>query len=121
MSASATGLLRRPSILPSRKKAVPAATAQPSSIPMEPPSRNYQPVGAALDLWKSRDFEVLIEGPAMTGKAQPLDAFVFTPSGPICMKHVQIGQEVLTPGGRAKVVAIYPQGKKQVFRVEFSD
>ena len=64
----------------------------------------------------------LIEASTKTGKAQPLDALVYTPSGPVRMGDIQLGQEVLVPdGGRARVVGIYPQGLREIYRVTFSD
>ena len=47
--------------------------------------RAYQPYGAALDLWKSHDQEVIISGPAETGKTlaalQKLDALCWKYAG----------------------------------------
>ena len=59
-------------------------------------------------------------GPAGTGKAQPLDSTVYTPTGPKRMRDITPGDEVCTPdGGTSHVLAIYPQGVKDVFRVFF--
>lgn len=80
----------------------------------------YTPRGAALELFKCRDPEVLLSGPAGTGKAQPVDAVVWTPTGPARMGEISVGDEVLTPTGRAKVRAIHPQGRQPVYRVTFT-
>lgn len=57
-----------------------------------------------------------------TGKEQPLDSLVFTPSGPIRMGDIAVGDAVSTPyGGVAKVVSIHPQGEKDIYRVVFAD
>lgn len=57
-----------------------------------------------------------------SGKAQPLDAKILTPSGWIRMGDVQIGQHLINPdGGTSKVIGVYPQGKKPVYQVKFSD
>lgn len=64
----------------------------------------------------------LIEASTKAGKAQPLDALLYTAAGPIRMGDVQVGQWVLTPSGSARVVAVYPQeGDREVLRVTFSD
>jgi hypothetical protein len=63
----------------------------------------------------------IIEGSTKSGKAQPLDAVLYTPSGPIQMGAVQIGDVVFTPNGNASVTAIYPQGMADIYRVVFSD
>jgi hypothetical protein len=63
----------------------------------------------------------LIEASTKAGKAQPLNALVYTPSGPIRMGNIRIGQTVLTPDGTGCVTAIYPQGEREVWRVTFSD
>lgn len=75
--------------------------------------------GAAL-LWEHRsDDSVVLEGGVNTGKCQPLDALVHTPSGPVEMGSLCVGQEVCTPSGRARIRAIYPQGVKPIYRVTF--
>ena len=59
---------------------------------------------------------------AGTGKDQPLYSKIKTPSGWIQMGQVKLNDTVSTPDGKnAKVVGIYPQGKKPVFRVFFED
>lgn len=56
------------------------------------------------------------------GKAQPLNAKVLTLDGWKCMRDIQIGNDLATPDGLpSKVVGIYPQGKKEIMRVTFSD
>lgn len=56
------------------------------------------------------------------GKAQPLDSLVYTPSGYTKMGDLKIGDVVLTPdGGTAKINGIFPQGNKDIFKIEFYD
>jgi hypothetical protein len=56
------------------------------------------------------------------GKAQPLDARVLTPDGWKRMGDIRVGDAVVTAkGGTSKVVGVYPQGEKDVYRVRFSD
>ena len=84
--------------------------------------KHYKAYGGARILWSCRDDEVLVSGPAGTGKAQPLTATVWTPSGPRLMGDVRIGDRVLTPdGGTAEVVNIPYCGTDEIYRVTFSD
>jgi len=63
-----------------------------------------------------------IHGPNKSGKAQPLDAKVLTPNGFTRMGDISIGDIVSTPnGGTAKVVGVYPQGVKEIYRVVTND
>lgn len=56
------------------------------------------------------------------GKAQPLTATVMTPDGPRTMGSLAVGDVVCTPtGGTTPVVAVHPQGEKQIYRITFSD
>lgn len=55
-------------------------------------------------------------------RAQPLDAKLLTPAGWCRMGDVAIGDNLIGIDGKpVKVVGVYPQGKKEVFRVSFSD
>lgn len=66
--------------------------------------------------------EVLYGGSAGGGKMSPLDSCVYTPFGAIRMGDVKIGTQVSNPDGTiAKVIAIYPQGVKEVYSVTFDD
>lgn len=62
-----------------------------------------------------------IEASTKAGKAEPLDALVYTPSGPVQMGDICVGDVVLTPTGTSEVVGVYPQGEEQVYRLTFSD
>jgi len=65
---------------------------------------------------------VQIVGKAKTGKAQPLGSIVYTPSGPVKMRDIKQGDKVCTPDGKsAKILKIYPQGVKEVYKVTFND
>lgn len=56
------------------------------------------------------------------GKCQPLSSKVQTPTGPVNMGSLKIGDEVCTPdGSSAKVIGVYPQGIQEIFRITFSD
>lgn len=61
-------------------------------------------------------------GPAGTGKAQPLDCKVATPTGWSRMGDLKIGDLITVPDGTAApVTAIYPQGEKDVWKITFED
>lgn len=56
------------------------------------------------------------------GKGQPLDEIVYTPTGPRQIGTLTAGDYVLgSDGGPARVLGIFPQGKRPVFLVSFSD
>lgn len=56
------------------------------------------------------------------GKAQPLDTKILTPDGYILMGDIKIGDEILSPsGGTQTVIGIFPQGRKLMYKVTFSD
>ena len=57
-----------------------------------------------------------------TGKAQPLDSMVLTPTGYVRMGDVYVGQEVIDGlGERTVITDIFPQGVKPIYKVTFSD
>jgi phosphate starvation-inducible protein PhoH len=63
-----------------------------------------------------------VTGPAGTGKAQPLDAKILTPSGWKTMGEMKVGDEVVNQCGRAALVSgVYPQGLKEIYEVTFDD
>ena len=62
-----------------------------------------------------------VESTTKAGKAQPLDATVYTPLGPTKMGILKVGDRVLTPDGVSPIVGIYPQGEQDVYRVNFKD
>lgn len=65
---------------------------------------------------------VFVDGPAGTAKAQPLDAKILTPTGYINMGDIKVGDSVFTQNGElTTVTGVFPQGKKQIFKVIFSD
>lgn len=56
------------------------------------------------------------------GKAQPLDAKILTPRGWTRMGALQVGDVVIAgDGSPTRVVGVFPQGEKEIFRVRFSD
>lgn len=64
----------------------------------------------------------IIAAGTKAGKAQPLDAVIYTPTGPRRMGEIEIGDDVLdVDGGAVTVMGVYPQGVKDIYRVTFSD
>jgi len=56
------------------------------------------------------------------GKAQPLDAKVLTPEGWTLMGALKVGDSVITVDGEATAVTgVFPQGRKAIYKVTFSD
>jgi replicative DNA helicase len=67
------------------------------------------------------DLVVLAARPSM-GKAQPLDAPVLTPAGFVRMGILKAGSLIIGADGKPhRVLAVFPQGEKPVFRVRFTD
>ena len=63
-----------------------------------------------------------VYGAPGSGKAQPLDSIVYCPDGPVKMGEIKVGDRVCTPDGKsAKVLAVYPQGEKDIYRINFAD
>ncbi len=61
-------------------------------------------------------------GVAGSGKAQPLDSQVLTPVGFKTISELRIGSSVVSPDGTSsRVIGIFPQGAKDIFRVTFED
>ena len=57
-----------------------------------------------------------------TGKAQPLDSLVLTPTGYVKMRDVYVGQEIIDGlGNKTTITDIFPQGIKPIYKVTFSD
>ena len=56
------------------------------------------------------------------GKAVTLDTPILTSNGFVPMRDIKVGSKVFDEKGReCNVLAVFPQGKKQVYRVHFED
>jgi len=86
--------------------------------PVEPKTENQKKYISAI-----KNFPLTFAtGPAGTGKAQPLDALVLTPTGYVRMDQINIGMDVVGSNGLpTKVNGVYPQGKKLISKISFSD
>lgn len=79
-------------------------------------------VGGTEELW-SKKFNNGKETPQrFLGKAQPLHSKILTPNGWKLMGDIQIGDEICNSSyGLSKVTGIFPQGNKEVFKINLSD
>lgn len=81
--------------------------------------RNYQKSGIMNLLVSPR---MILGDDTGLGKAQPVYAKVLTPVGWRAIGDLQVGDAVMGADGRpTKVIGVYPQGRKQLFRVTMSD
>jgi phosphate starvation-inducible protein PhoH len=64
----------------------------------------------------------ICQGPAGTAKAQPLDSLILTPNGWITMGDIEVGDRVISDDGNSTIVTgVFPQGKKDIWELSFSD
>jgi phosphate starvation-inducible PhoH-like protein len=88
---------------------VPLMDAMKSLVP-EPPQKDI--VGTSIEMAPIA---------YLRGRAQPLGSKIITPNGFKLMKDIEVGDDVASESGFAKVIGVYPQGKKQVYSIVFSD
>jgi len=83
--------------------------------------RDYQ---AEIVGWAVEPSCTLLTLPLQTGKgkAQPLTTPIKTPHGDVLMGDLSVGDELLTREGNTQyVTGVFPQGKKDVYRITFQD
>lgn len=79
----------------------------------------YQQI--ALDSLASNQITML-RGPAGSGKAQPNSTLIPTKNGYVKLGDIKVGDKVLDRfGNETKVLAVYPQGLKENYKITFSD
>ena len=65
---------------------------------------------------------ITMSGKAKMGKEQPISSIVYTPTGPVTMGDIKVGDEVCTPDGTTGyVIGVYPQGIKDIYKITFND
>ncbi|MBU6272931.1 MAG: replicative DNA helicase [Betaproteobacteria bacterium] len=65
---------------------------------------------------------VIVAGRPSMGKAQPDDAPVRTPQGWVRIDSLRVGDAIASVDGRpSRVTGVYPQGRRPVWRLRFSD
>lgn len=86
-----------------------------------PPKNREQMVYSAAILSGNYDY-VVCDALAGSGKAQPLSEKVLTPSGWVSMGELQVGDYVIGSNGTPiKVLNVYPQGIRPIYRITFID
>ncbi|GGZ66600.1 hypothetical protein GCM10010344_36520 [Streptomyces bluensis] len=74
------------------------------------------------DLATEHPMHRLLQGEVGSGKAQPMDSLVLTPTGFLRMGDVRLGDEVIVPTGEIALVdGVFPQGERDVWRIVLSD
>ncbi|MBB5930202.1 ATP-dependent DNA helicase RecG [Streptomyces echinatus] len=74
------------------------------------------------DLATAHPMHRLLQGEVGSGKAQPLDSLVLTPSGFRRMGDMRVGDEVVVPAGEIALIdGVFPQGERDVWRIVLSD
>lgn len=83
------------------------------------PKDDYQQI--ALDSLANNQITML-RGPAGSGKAQPNSTLIPTKNGYIKLGDIKVGDMILDRfGNETKVLAVYPQGLKENYKITFSD
>lgn len=86
-------------------------------IPFTSPRLNYMSFGG-IPIGKIVEFY----GENHGGKALSLDCDILTPTGYKKMRDIEVGDSVIDGNGKTtKVVGVYPQGIKPMYRITFSD
>lgn len=64
----------------------------------------------------------IILAPTGIGKAQPLSTPILTPKGWIKMGNIKVNDYVIgSDGKKQKVLNVFPQGKRPIYKIKFSD
>lgn len=67
-------------------------------------------------------YEALFGGTKGPGKEMPLDSLICTPFGFKRMGDIKIGDQLSNPDGSvSRVIGVYPQGVKDIYKVTFDD
>lgn len=87
-------------------------------LPFQMDFLNYY--SKTLDRYNLRG--ALLAGAPGTGKAQPLTAKIKTPGGWSTMGEMYAGKEIIAKDGSVcKVIDVFPQGQKEIFKITFAD
>lgn len=90
---------------------------QQNTIPLNLPSLDHL-MGGGL----AKGEMGMVLSPSGRGKAQPLDTLIPTPNGVVKLGSLNIGDYVYNRFGKpVQVKAIYPQGKKELYKVTTDD
>ena len=82
----------------------------------------FNPVQSRVIEYYDKDVNGLIASATSSGKAQPDGSLVLTPNGYCLIEELKIGDQIIGGDGKStKITGIYPQGFKEIFKVNFSD
>jgi replicative superfamily II helicase len=82
----------------------------------------FNPIQSRLIETYDGDTSIAIAAATSGGKAQPLYSKILTPNGFLPMGHIKVGQTVIGNNGNpTQVTGVFPQGKKKIYAVAFSD
>lgn len=84
--------------------------------------KQEQGLKIAVARFRNNERYTVISGYAGSGKAQPIDTVIPTPIGFKKLGDIEIGDYVFDRNGKqTKVLGVYPQGLKQVYKVTLAD
>ena len=81
-------------------------------------------IGTKKEVWFTNSdvrTHCLIFGTTGAGKALKMNEKIHTPNGWVKNKDIKVGDTVSTPFGNSNVIGVYPQGKLDLYEIEFSD
>lgn len=82
----------------------------------------FNPVQSRIFEIYNHDSNVIIAAQTSAGKAQPDDSLVLTPKGYELISNLKINDEVIgSDGFSTKIIGIFPQGNKEVYKINFND
>lgn len=75
-----------------------------------------------LEIVNSKDKNIVVIASAASGKAQPNSIRIPTPDGYKTIGDLKVGDKVFNRFGESEtILKVFPQGKKQVYKVTFAD
>lgn len=81
---------------------------------------HYKPYSKQLEFHASHATERILSGANQSGKSQPVDELVLTPTGWVKMGDIKVGDYVIGSDGEAtRVVGVYPQGERDIYKITF--
>lgn len=82
----------------------------------------FEELDASINGWARGEEFVVIFGRTGHGKEQPLSSKILTPYGWKTMGEIKLNDDIFSgTGDICKVIGIFPQGLKKVYRVTFND
>jgi replicative superfamily II helicase len=86
------------------------------------PFEKFNPVQSRVFEFYNKNCNAIIAAATSAGKAQPNTTLVLTPNGYVPMGRLKIDDFVIGSDGHpVKIIGVFPQGEKDVYKVIFSD